>query len=285
MDLSEIVIAAIGGGLGALAGALIGGLIPRKEGSTGLGLGGIVTIILVIVGAQFAPPFIEPHVGPHVRAALGDDVGSDVDALFAENEIFQALSEADPAAHERMRSRVEQAYGQGGIAAARDIAFQEGYELGQQAVIRFGPRAPDETLLAMQHTTLGVARGLRQEPRLCYAMLYSAVTPQNVPMEDVSAAGNHPAAAGLQTMLSDLIRAAGPEVIAYDADRVAQAMGDVQLHMLENLSQEQLRYFTGYAPQTDVEYLQACDTMIDLLEFQLNHEYAADMVRAGLSAG
>ena len=283
MDIADIMIAGIGGGLGAALGYLIAGLIPRKEGSTGLGLRGVVAIVLAVVGMRVMPPVIDPYIGPALRGSLGSDVGGDIDALFAENPLMVAMSEVDPEAHANMRIRVVEAYEAGGMSAARDAAIQEGMVLGQQAVLTYAPRADDDTVIGFQRAVLGTARGMMSEPRLCYAMMYSSVAPQNVDPEDIARAGGHPASAGMQDAMVALIRAAGSEVVAYDADFAAAGMGELQMHVLQNYSDEQIRYFSGYAPRNDGEYAQACGTMIDLLQYQLNHDYAIDMIRAGFS--
>lgn len=283
MDITSIILAGIGGALGAGLGLLFGARMPRR--GDGFGQPQIIAIALTVVGALIVPVAAGPLVSGERGAHGGRDMGAEVDAMFAENRMLQALATVDPDAQQRMRERAIEAFRTGGAEQAEQVMYEEAFVLGQTAVVVYGPRATDEALLGLQRTLLSVARNLMSEPQYCYTLLYSGIAPQNISSRQAMEAGRHAAYAPMQDAMVALVLAAGPEVIPHDPDRATLGTGELQGFVFNNYDENRLRYFSGYQPQNDAEFAAACDAMADLLEFQLNHEYAADMVRAGLMSG
>jgi len=273
--MDSIGMAALGGVIGAALGFMIGGLGRRW----------MMVVATAVAGALLAPILATNLLNAESPARADRDFGAEVDAMFAENEMFLALATVDPDAQQRMRERAIAAFETDGAARAEQVIYEEAFVLGQTALMVYGPRTTDAALLNLQATLLEVSRGLVTEPEHCYALLYSGVAPHNITTQQAMAAGRHPSYARMQDAMVALVLAAGPEVVPHDPDRAALGTGEMQGFVFNNYEESRLRYFSGYQPQTDAEYAQACDAMADLLEYQLNHEYAADMVRAGLSAG
>ena len=273
--MDSIVLAGLGGVVGAVLGYLLGGLGRRWT----------IVIATAAAGALLAPVFGAQVSETGITTQPQRDIGAEVDAMFAENEMFLALATVDPDAQQRMRERAIAAFETDGAARAEQVIYEEAFVLGQTALMVYGPRTTDAALLNLQATLLEVSRGLVTEPEHCYALLYSGVAPQNITTQQAMAAGRHPSYARMQDAMVALVLAAGPEVVPHDPDRATLGTGEMQGFVFNNYEESRLRYFSGYQPQTDAEYAEACDAMADLLEYQLNHEYAADMVRAGLSAG
>ncbi len=283
MDLTSILLAGLGGALGAGVGILVGSRLPGRSDRLGVRQG--VTIALAVAGALVMPIAAAPLLSGEREASDTRNIGAEIDNMFAENEMFEALATVDPDAQHRMRERAVEAYRSEGAERAEQVIYEEAFVLGQTAVMVYGPRATDEALLMLQRTLLAVARNLIDEPAYCYTLLYSGIAPQNITSQQALEAGRHPAYARMQDAMVALVLAAGPEIIPHNADRAALGTGELQGFVFNNYDENRLRYFSGYQPRTDAEFAQACDAMADLLEFQLNHEYAADMVRAGLSGG
>lgn len=273
--MDSIVLAGLGGVVGAVLGYLLGGLGRRWT----------IVIATAAAGALLAPVFGAQVSETGITTQPQRDIGAEVDAMFAENEMFLALATVDPDAQQRMRERAISAFETDGAARAEQVIYEEAFVLGQTAVLVYGPRATDAALLNLQRTLLDVARGLVTEPEHCYALLYSGVAPQNISTQQAMAAGRHPSYARMQEALVALVMAAGPDVVEHDRDRATLGIGEMQGYVFNTYDEDRLRYFSGYQPQNDAEYAQACDAMADLLEYQLNHEYAAEMVRAGLVSG
>lgn len=281
MDWTAIIFAGVGGGVGALIGGILAAVFARApEGQTSH-IGTAVTVIGAVLGSQLGPALLDTPLGGPVRAALSDSVGDSIDELFASQPLFIALAEADPEAAGRMRQVVEEAYISGGLPAARNAARQAGEQLGFTAVITYGPRSPDAQLIAFQSAVLEVGQHLLDKPEQCYGMFYRDIIPSvatdprfNLTDEEAVAILNEPMAA--------LIRASGPEIIQPDYSNVAAAQAGLQTLLSERFAENGLQFMLGQAPETAEDFTLACTVMLDVLEYQVNHEHAGDFIRAGL---
>tara|TARA_R110002096_G_scaffold121521_9_gene263131 strand:- start:599 stop:1471 length:873 start_codon:yes stop_codon:yes gene_type:complete len=289
MDTTQIILAALGGGLAALVGVLIGAMLPRSQGP-GLRFGNILAMGLALAGARFLPPVLDPLIGEQVRAAIGrdagmaDEIAASIEALFVDEPLFAALAEADPDEAGRISLEVEQAYLDGGMPAASRRGGELGRELGEQAMSVYGPRASDAALEQFFVATRDWGRSLQDRPERCYSVFYSSISSAPPSTEELVDAAVGTDTDALQAAMADVVRSAGPEAIAFDAGQAALAQQEVGETLLQSYAAQDLRFMLGAVPQNTGEMQLACDVMLAMLDLMLAHEDSALLLRASVGA-
>jgi len=230
-----------------------------------------IPVVCVVLGMQFMPPLIEPYVGPTVRSFVGEDVGADIDELFAENPMFAAYIAVEPEAGARMRQAVMDAYSEGGMTAARETGYQYGYEIGQNAVSIYGPRAPLVDIRNFYLAMRDFGREMQSRPADCYAFFYSGLRSDMAEPEQGSQIVTRGDNTALTASMASLIRNAGPEPFEFDAEAVAAVEADIGQSLLENYDQSDFRFFLGAVPQNDEDRDLACRIMLSMLDEYLAH--------------
>lgn len=130
-----------------------------------------------------------------------------------------------------------------------------------------------------------VVCGLIIELEYCYVLLYFGVVLQNIFIQQVMVVGWYFSYVCMQEVLVVLVMVVGFDVVEYDCDWVIFGIGEMQGYVFNIYDEDCLCYFLGYWLQNDVEYVQVCDVMVDLFEYQFNYEYVVDMVWVGLFVG
>ena len=141
MDFTSILLAGLGGALGAGVGILVGSRLPGRSDRLGVRQG--VTIALAVAGALVMPIAAAPLLSGEREASDTRNIGAEIDNMFAENEMFEALATVDPDAQQRMRERAVEAYRSEGAERAEQVIYEEAFVLGQTAVMVYGPQATD----------------------------------------------------------------------------------------------------------------------------------------------
>lgn len=285
MDLAGIILAAIGGAIGGGVAGLVSTVLPKNdEGKTGP-LGMILVIGLAVVGMRLLPDVIDPYIGPAIRDAVGVDVAAELDTVFEEQPLLAALAEADPGEAAAARARVEEAYRNGGLEAARQASFDEGVRLGSSAMAVYAPRTSDEALRGTMQAMIDFGEGTMETPRLCYALFYNQVPGNDVRPDEIADAGQSAAAMGIQASMAEMIRQAAPEAVPFDVENAMAVQADLQAYMAANHQPEDTRFLLGIVPSDDDELRVACSVMTGLLSFQLEHQHGLDFMRMGFSGG
>jgi hypothetical protein len=289
MDMTTLVLAAIGGGVAALLGLAAKSLLPAPERTFGLRLGNLLAIGLTLTGARFAPPLLEPMIGNQVRAMMAADeggarrAGDEVAALFENEPLLIALAEADPQAMDHMRQAVEEAYREGGRVAARSRSQEMGRELGEQAVRVYGVRTSDAALRRYFVATRAWGETLRTNPQRCYAIFYARVSSTPTSTSDLVSAATGTDLSPLMSAMVDVVREAGDEAVTVDPARVQVAQQALGVLLLESYTARDLRFMLGAVPQNAEEMQLACDTMLTGLDLMLASEDSATLLRAALT--
>jgi hypothetical protein len=287
MDWASIIIAGIGGGAGGLAGGLVGVLFPRREDGSQSLLATIVMVVLVVGGMRLLPPILEPHIGQPIREWVGgqqqEALSAEIEVLFESMPLFTVMAEKDPAIVVEVRERVLEAYRQGGLDAANAVARAEGERLGAQAVADYAPLADDASLIAFNRAVIALGQDLRETPQACYGFYYSDVVPGAARFQSAVDVTEYPSFNLMMTAMADLVRNAQDVRPGFDAERAAAVQAGMQQVLLERYSAEALQFFTGVEPANDTDFMTACDMMLDLLTYQVEHEDAVHALRSGFA--
>ena len=288
MDSPAIALAALGGGLAAFLGLLLGAMMPGGGQGPGKRYAPILAIGLALLGARFAPPVLEPIVGQQIRALLGGDAdaANEIDAQllapFETEPLFVAMGEADPDEVDRMRHLVEQEYQDAGLPAARRLTWDLNRELGRRALHTYGPRASDEALRQVYETTRDWGYSLQATPEHCYAEFYLDL---GAAPADPSIYGEDGARiAGLHAAVAEVVRTAGADPVEFDVERVARARREVGVSVLQTHTEQDFRFMFGTVPQDASELQLACDVMLAMLDLMLAHEDSTSLLRASAAS-
>jgi hypothetical protein len=270
MDISEIVLAAIGGGLGAGAGVLAGRVFFGKQEQGKTGLAGIVTIALVVLGARMGAPVLDPHIGPSIRDWVGVDIDAEIDNALGDQPFLVALEEHAPERFAEMRSAIADGYRDGGSAEAQRVAAVVGSEAGAWIVTEFGSRASDEALIAFYASMSALARDqLMEFPEACYGFFFPAV-PGGPGSPNFESLGVD--AAAMTNAMIDLMATASDEPLPFDTEASVQVQTAAATAALASMGEENADLFGRRAPVDQAEYTLACTGMVEFLDHYLASE-------------
>ncbi len=270
MDWSSVILAAIGGGVGAgLGGLLLAILWPRKTPANGAGrkldLRGIVLIILVVLGSRLGQPLLDPIIGPAVRDWVGTDFEGEIVEMMASEPFFQVLQEKAPERADAWRIAVAEAYRAGGEAEAARVARAEGEVIGAWMVAEFSPRATDEALLGFYAALSAVTRGtLMDHPRECYGFYLPNQFPGSPSSPDLETMGIDAMEIGRHMIA--LAQTASDEPVEVNAAAAAAAQEAAVMAASEVMGADNLILLGGRLPETDAEYRLVCQGMLAFFE-------------------
>lgn len=290
MDITQIILAVLGGGLAALVGLVIGTMLPGGGQGAGVRWGNVLAIGLAVAGARLAPPILEPILGQKISVLLGRDpdsaseLGSQVTTLFETQPLFMALAEADPLEAGRIRALVEEAYLAGGEAAAIHRFEDLARELGERAVQTYGPRSSDEALRNFFMATRDWGYGMRDSPQKCYTAFYGNIASIPATTTEVTEAVSGSDTSGVLAAMTEVVRSAESETIPFDAVRMAEIQAEVGTSLLESFTVQDLRFMLGAIPQSRDEMQIACDSMLTTIDLMLAHEESAVLLRGSAAS-
>ncbi|WP_417493702.1 hypothetical protein [Maricaulis sp.] len=288
MDWSSVVLAAIGGAVGAGLGTLLLAVLwPRRATADGaarkLDLRGIVMIIVVVLGARLGQPLLDPVIGPTVRDWIGPDFEGDVAEMMAQEPFFQVLQEKAPERAQAWRDAVAAAYREGGGVAAERVARTEGEAIGAWVMAEFSPRATDEALLDFYSALGRVTREtLLDHPRDCYGFYFPGV-PGGPPSPDLEALGVDPLV--LARQMIELARTANDEAVPVNSEAGQAGVAAAVAAASEAIGAENMVLFGARLPENDAEFALICRGMLVYLDHISTSDDAANTFRALASAG
>lgn len=104
MELTELALITIGGGLGLLAGTVLGGVFGliflRGRGDKANPVAIILALGLAAAGGWYGPAHLEPCLGDTLRTVFGEDVADVDEAPALEPEADTETSEIGPVTDE-----------------------------------------------------------------------------------------------------------------------------------------------------------------------------------------
>ena len=142
--VSRILLAGLGGGLGALVGLALAKLAPRSWAT-------LLCIATGVMGAQLLPAVAQPWIQAR-----------EVDAFLASDPLFSVIVADYPALKPSLRESLIR--GEDAEAIRRDL-------LGSVAK-KYLAKAPDDAVVELAQATLSALRSLQSNPEACHQFLF-----------------------------------------------------------------------------------------------------------------
>ena len=292
MDMTDIALAAIGGGGGALAGSLLGGLFGlifmRGKGDKPNMVAIALTAGLAVAGGRLAPDLMEPYIGPSLRSILGEGAADEFDraigsAMEAE-PFFAVVLEHSPDRAEAWRQAVSDAFRSGGEAEANRVAREQGELIGAWMVTEFLPRAADDVVLGFYETMLDLLSGpLSERPATCYAYLYGVDVPGAA--EGLAELEQNGDLLPVLEAMSRLPEGAFAEPPVYDIMAVNAVQSEALQAALDELGEGNEALFGQRIPANEAEFALTCSAMEAFFRSVMASEDPATTLRALVAAG
>lgn len=280
MDWTSIILAAIGGALGAAIGTLMA--LPFQSKSTKSIVAVAITILGATLGGRLGPTLLDPYLGGSLRDAMGQTaaVEEQLQAL-RDDAFFAALIDGGAVSEDELRARLLDAYREGGAEGLKREAGVIGQENGERVFSEYLPRASDADIMEVTRAMTEIMAHLSQtDPQMCYDWLFGA---QHGRIFDAVAFGERIGAERenrLHAAFTEAVRNAAetpPETSLKAAQAGVQQAGAAAGAMF---TQENVGIITGERPAADeAEAKLACDAMRALYENALEQENAADVLR------
>lgn len=284
MDWSNVVYAAIGGGVGALAGSLIGAAFKGRAGRV---VALVLTVVGAVIGPQVARPILEPYIGDQVHSLIGADrradvqVGRALDKLHA-NPLFQALMDREPDFEGQARAAIAD-------ALKADLSSSE-------LVVRISDWARGVGLARLPHylmrgrnqdiveTTSQIADALIAlqtiSPPTCYRWMFGGYGSDPEDAGNLSRALGPDGVSRLSETMGRLIRNSSDEIPAYDEAAAQAAVVEAGKGLYSRLGPDRMAFVSGVKKATDPEDQAAvCGAMGAMYREFLSLDNAADVMR------
>lgn len=286
MDLGEIGIAAvygaIGGGGGALLGALLAMPFRNKTVST------VLTVICVVAGVNFAKPLLSPYIGkyigdtPEARISRADTQIDEAMAELRKDAVFAALAERQPEFEPQLREKLAAIVGEGGDAAeARKQAFAVGYETVGERLTFYVQRGAAEAILGYLDVMIEVLEHLAaSDPMFCHAYLYDTKQLASMEMPALTMKIGAERYARQQEASAAIVRTAYEEIPAYDAQTAQLQLNMAGKYLYDTLGDEKIGLVTaGQKPSGEEDARAACEASAGMMRMVREGDMPADTFR------
>jgi hypothetical protein len=284
MDWTQVILAGLGGGLGAALGSLLA--VPFSSKSTKSTIAVIAVVIGSSLGGKFGPQLAEPYLGPLLRDATGQtaDVESQL-ATLKGDPFFAALLAAKPDLEPQIKARLVEAYRKGGADGLKREAGLIGSEYGGTIFSTYAPCAKSDDLKEVFTAVTDIADELtKSDPELCYVWLFGTKIGKTFDSVEFSRSVGSAREKHLASGLVAMIKNAAPAPIAYDRKAAQQGVKRAAEAMAAQLGQQNLPLLTleRVATTTDEQRL-VCAATATLYKAALAEPNSGDVLRAILT--
>ncbi len=280
MDWAQIIMAAIGGGIGAALGAALAHLLGLRNRAS------LIAVIFLVLGAslggRLGPVLLGDTLGRELRSATGQtaQVEKELDALESQ-PIFAAIFKENPQAKEEIRQRLLDAFERGGMDGLLQESVVIGQTYGGSVLVRYVPRARPDDLMAFARAYVTVGDRLYPDhPALCHGWLGGSVL-------DVSRFSNVIGQENLSLFnetISNIIINAREEPFPIEQPATQEAVEEIMSVLLTTYPETILPLLRGEVPvQTLEQKAQICGFTIDLYKAIADHERGVSVLRLLLS--
>lgn len=314
MSWDAIFITALGCGIGAIAGILLGWLLSPITGRTGDGarrtIGGVLVIAGAVAGYALLPgrltPLVQPLLdglgGEQVAAAPAVDTAPDVREEIPQSQIdaaiesamtglndpfLEAVLEREPNRAEQLRTRLASAYRRGGEDALLTALMAADQDILQVSLPFYMARAQsDDLLAAVRQIRIVIETLAENDPMTCHSWLYGAMSGEPFDFSAYLAAVGQDRHLELQTRLAAVVRGADDILPEYD-EFLAMAVLDEVRQMLNNrLGDEKVGLITAaQLPENEQDARLACEASAAYYDFILAEDEAVAVFRHRYSGG
>lgn len=287
MELSDIVLTAIGGGAGGLIGFAIGRILPRNETGGMAPVGLVILVALSAFGGRLAPEFLDPYIGEDIRRLVaGPDATrfeTELVEVMADQPFFVTVQTYAPERAQVWRQRVVEAYRSGGQAEAERVARAEGEAIGVWLITEFGPRASDDALLGFYSALTNFISGpLSAYPEACYAYAYGSLNASTSTTLDRLLSDS--AGVALTASMVQLAEGASDLSVEYDIEAATAVQVEAMQAAMAVLGEGNSALFGQRQPANAIEYDLACSAMAAYFQTVMESEFRLDALRSILAA-
>ena len=313
MSWGAIFITALGCGIGAIAGIVLGWLLSPVTGKAGDRPRRSVGVILLIAGAvggffllpQRLAPLVQPYLDQlgsgrpaEITTTGPEEVREEIPQSQVDMAIDQALAglndpflgavlEREPGRNEQVRTRLASAYRRGGDEALLAALMTADQEVLQTSFPYYMARArADDLLAAVRQIRVVIDRLAANDPMTCHTWLYGAMSGEPFDFDRYMAAVGADAHLELQTRLAAVVRNADEILPDYDEYQAMVVLEEVRQMLNTRLGDEKVGLVTAaQQPENEEDARLACEASAAYYDFILAEDQAVDIFRHRYSGG
>ncbi|VAV96436.1 hypothetical protein MNBD_ALPHA05-893 [hydrothermal vent metagenome] len=275
------IYGAIGGGVGALIGAILA--TPFRRTRFAQMATTILTVAFVVIGYNVSEPLLKPYIGDYLpKSAAASEFDEQYDLAFAQLEAFPtfaAILEREPGLKEQLKNDLvaatENTISPGGASLA---AYSASYNLIQSRYFYYIARARDEDLIVFLETNVEITRDLlARDPQFCYDMNYNPAALSGVAsIEQLRIKVGAELFDRQQKEGATLVRNAYDKIPDYDKAAAAAGLESARGVLFSVLGEENLGLISGQRfAANEEEAALACEATLALLNSALAQENPA----------